>query len=90
MQVSIQRLARHEARRRHAFAPAERSGGPTQSADTTADEVLGNVDAMDVAVNTVSTASVVSVQHVLQIHEALMRHSAHPDSAVACVRRRTG
>lgn len=69
LQVNSRRLARHEARL--AIGIEDR--------DATADAVLGNVAAMDVAVDTVAVADVVTVSHLLEIHAALMQNSDRPE-----------
>jgi Fic family protein len=69
LQVNSRRLARHEA-----WIAA---GVPDR--DATADAVLGNVLAMQHAVREVATAETVELQHLLDIHAALMEHSDHPD-----------
>ncbi len=74
LQVNPRRLVRHEASRRRELDGAGSAGG----GDLTAEEVLGNVEAMQLAVSTVAAVPAVTVEHVRQIHEALMRHSPHP------------
>ena len=69
LQVNSRRLARHEAR--------IAAGIPDR--DATADAVLGNVLAMRHAVEQVATAEKVELQHLLDIHAALMEHSDQPD-----------
>jgi Fic family protein len=69
LQVNSRRLARHEAR--------IAAGIPDR--DATADAVLGNVLAMQHAVNEVATAETVELRHLLDIHAALMEHSDQPD-----------
>jgi Fic family protein len=69
LQVNSRRLARHEAR--------IAAGIPDR--DATADAVLGNVVAMQHAVDQVATAETVEPQHLLDIHAALMEHSDQPD-----------
>ncbi|HEY0475312.1 MAG TPA: Fic family protein [Kribbella sp.] len=71
LQVNSRRLARHEAR--------VAAGIPDR--DATADAVLGNVKAMDLAVHSVAEAERVELQHLLDIHAALMEHSDQPDIA---------
>ncbi|WP_344110800.1 Fic family protein [Kribbella alba] len=71
LQVNSRRLARHEARLA--------AGIPDR--DATADAVLGNVRAMDLAVHSVAAAESLEVQHLLDIHAALMEHSDQPDIA---------
>lgn len=44
-------------------------------------EVLANIDAMELAVEETSTASVLTTQTILDIHEALMAHA--PNSSIA-------
>jgi Fic family protein len=69
LQINSRRLARHEAR--------VAAGIPDR--DATADAVLGNVMAMQHAVDDVATADTVQLQHLLDIHAALMEHSDQPD-----------
>jgi Fic family protein len=69
LQVNSRRLARHEAR--------VAAGIPDR--DDTADAVLGNVVAMNLAVGSVASAPAVSVDHILAIHDALMEHSDTPE-----------
>jgi len=57
--------------RRLLRAEAARTAGET-SVDVTADEVLGNIDAMTWAVDTLSTADSVTVHGLLQVHERLL------------------
>lgn len=71
LQVNSRRLARHEAR--------VAAGIPDR--DSTADAVLGNVQAMSLAVNSVATADSIKVQHLLDIHAALMERSDQPEIA---------
>jgi Fic family protein len=71
LQVNSRRLARHEAR--------VAAGIPDR--DATADAVLGNVVAMNLAVNSVATAETVTVKHLQAIHAALMEHSDQPEIA---------
>jgi Fic family protein len=68
LQVNSRRLARHEAR--------IAAGIPDR--DATADAVLGNVIAMQHAVDQVATAEKVELEHLLDIHTALMEHSDQP------------
>jgi Fic family protein len=71
LEVNSRRLARHEAR--------VSAGIPDR--DDTADAVLGNVAAMNVAVDRVAVADTVTVAHLLEIHAALMEHSDRPEIA---------
>ena len=64
VEVSARRLARRAA------------GLSTR--DTTADEVLGNVEAMRLAVDLVASADRISRDDVLRIHTALMERSSTP------------
>jgi Fic family protein len=57
--------------RRLLRAEAARAAGDT-NIDVTADEVLGNIDAMTWAVDTLSTADVVTVDGLLRVHERLL------------------
>lgn len=57
--------------RRLLRAEAARAAGETDI-DVTADEVLGNIDAMTWAVDALSTADVVTVEGLLGIHERLL------------------
>ncbi|HST83900.1 MAG TPA: Fic family protein [Kineosporiaceae bacterium] len=67
LQVSGRRLARHAA------------GHPGR--DATADAVLGNVAAMQLAVDEVARAEVVTREHLLQIHTVLMQQTETPQLA---------
>ena len=67
LEVSGRRLARHAA------------GHPGR--DATADAVLGNVAAMQLAVNEVAAADEVTREHVLRIHAALMERTPTPQLA---------
>ena len=69
LQINSRRLARHEAR--------IAAGIPDR--DATADAVLDNVIAMQHAVDDVATAQTFELQHLLDIHAALMEHSDQPD-----------
>lgn len=69
LQVNSRRLARHEAR--------IAAGIPDR--DATADAVLGNVMAMQHAVDDVANAATVELQNLLDIHSALMEHSDQPE-----------
>lgn len=71
LQVSSARLARHEARRSH------KQAGP--ESDATAEAVLGNVEAMRLAVMSLSERDDITVEDILKLHDELMRHSDHPD-----------
>ncbi|HSV37791.1 MAG TPA: Fic family protein [Nocardioidaceae bacterium] len=64
LQVNTRRLARYQA--------GQRPG------DMTAAAVMGNVDAMTLAVSTVASADRITRDHLLEIHAALMRHSDAP------------
>ncbi len=57
--------------RRLLRAEAARAAGETD-ADVTAGEVLGNIDAMTWAVDTLSTAETVTVDGLLQVHDRLL------------------
>ena len=57
--------------RRLLRAEAARAAGETDI-DLTADEVLGNIDAMNWAVDTLSTAESVTVDGLLRVHERLL------------------
>ncbi len=67
LEVSGRRLARHAA------------GHPGR--DATADAVLGNVAAMQLAIDDVAGAEIVAGEHLLQIHTALMRQTETPHLA---------
>lgn len=67
LEVSGRRLARHAA------------GHPGR--DATADAVLGNVAAMQLAVDEVAGADVVTREHLLLIHTALMKRTETPQLA---------
>jgi len=69
LQVGPRRLVRAEA--------AREIGIPME--DATAKAVLGNVEAMALAVNEVASRPSLSVDDVLAIHRALMRHTDRPD-----------
>lgn len=71
LQVNSRRLARHEAK--------VAAGVPDK--DATADAVLGNVNAMNHAVQSVATAENVRLDDLLDIHLALMEHSDQPEIA---------
>jgi Fic family protein len=60
--------------RRLLRAEAARVVGETDI-DVTADEVLGNIDAMTWAVESLSTAKTVTVDGLLQVHERLLGHT---------------
>jgi Fic family protein len=69
--VNTRRLARHEAK----------VAAGIRDPDATADAVLGNVVAMQVAVDRVARSPHVDLQSILDIHRALMSHSASPEIA---------
>lgn len=71
LQVSSARLARHEARRTHQQAGPE--------SDATAEAVLGNVEAMRLAVEVLTERDSITVDDILMLHEKLMKHSDHPE-----------
>ncbi|MFG1906414.1 Fic family protein [Kribbella sp. NPDC048928] len=71
LQVNSRRLARHEAR----------VASGVQDKDATADAVLGNVKAMNHAVQSVAVLDSVEVKDLLDIHRALMEHSDQPEIA---------
>jgi len=71
LQVNSRRLARHEARLA--------AGIPDR--DATADAVLDNVRAMNVAVLSVANTEKVEIEHLLGIHAAVMEHSDRPEIA---------
>ncbi|MGW6197145.1 Fic family protein [Kribbella sp. NPDC055110] len=71
LQVNSRRLARHEAK----------LAAGVQDTDATAEAVLGNVKAMDYAVQSVAVVEKVGVKHLLDIHQALMEHSDQPEIA---------
>ncbi|MFC6162524.1 Fic family protein [Kribbella jiaozuonensis] len=71
LQVNSRRLARHEAK----------LAAGVQDNDATADAVLGNVKAMNHAVQSVAVVDKIEVGDLLDIHRALMEHSDRPDIA---------
>ncbi|WP_344221388.1 Fic family protein [Kribbella sancticallisti] len=71
LQVSSRRLARHEAK----------VEAGAHDNDATADAVLGNVKAMNYAVDSVAEVEHVTVHHLLEVHAALMEHSDRPEIA---------
>ncbi len=71
LQVNSRRLARHEAK----------LAAGVQDKDATADAVLGNVKAMNHAVESVAVVDRVEVKDLLDIHRALMEHSDQPEIA---------
>jgi Fic family protein len=71
LQVNSRRLARHEAK----------LAAGVQDQDATADAVLGNVKAMNHAVQSVAMAEKIEVKDLLDIHLALMEHSDQPEIA---------
>ncbi|WBQ06527.1 Fic family protein [Kribbella sp. CA-293567] len=71
LQVNSRRLARHEAK----------VAAGAQGEDATADAVLGNVHAMDYAVQSVAMLDKVEVRDLVEIHRALMEHSDQPEIA---------
>jgi Fic family protein len=71
LQVNTRRLARHEAM----------AAAGIGNRDDTAEAVLGNVTAMQLAVDRVATSPSVGPKHVVQIHAELMRHSDQPRTA---------
>ncbi|WP_344153173.1 Fic family protein [Kribbella yunnanensis] len=71
LQVNSRRLARHEAK----------LAAGVQDKDATADAVLGNVKAMDLAVQSVALVENVEVKDLLDIHRALMEYSDQPEIA---------
>ena len=64
LQVNTRRLARYQA--------GQRPG------DVTAAAVMGNVEAMTLAVSTVAETAIITRDHLLEIHAALMRHTDTP------------
>lgn len=71
LQVNSRRLARHEAK----------LAAGVQDKDATADAVLGNVEAMNHAVQSVAVVDRIEVKDLLDIHRALMEHSDQPEIA---------
>lgn len=67
LQVGIQQLARSESRLE--------TGG---RASATVVEVLGNIDAMQLAVDEAAGAGRIDIRHITDIHRALMIRSPHP------------
>lgn len=47
--------------------------------DVTAEAVLGNVEAMQLAVSELALRDYLTLDDVLHVHQALMRHTQHPD-----------
>ena len=70
LEVGVGRLARAEA--------ARREGQPVN--DVTAEAVLGNVEAMELAVSESAAKRSLVIDDVLAIHRALMRHTSTPAS----------
>lgn len=70
LQVDARSLARAEAR-----ADVGRNVG------TVVAEVLANIDAMELAVEETSAARAVTIQHLVDIHEGLLRNTANPSIA---------
>lgn len=66
--------------RRLLRAEAARSLGDTPG-DVTAEEVLGNIEAMTWAVDTLATAAQVTVDGLLEVHRLLLQHSRLADHA---------
>jgi Fic family protein len=71
LQVNSRRLARHEAK----------VAAGVQDKDATADAVLGNVKAMDHAIQSVAMSNKVALPDLVAIHRALMEDSDHPEIA---------
>jgi len=69
LEVGIGRLARAEA--------VMRVGESTD--DVTAEAVLGNIEAMGLAVNRVAAKDQLRVSDLLDVHAALMQHTSTPD-----------
>ena len=67
--IGSRRLARHEAKIAH--------GEPSR--DETADSVLGNIEAMRMAVDDIAKVPEVSTDHVRALHRALMDRSPNPE-----------
>ncbi|MDP2530824.1 MAG: Fic family protein [Candidatus Palauibacterales bacterium] len=66
MQIDVRQLARAEAK-------AEAGG----RASATALEILGNIDAMELAIHGAAVAERFSVDRILEIHARLMEHAPH-------------
>ena len=71
LQVNTRRLARHEAMAAAGIADH----------DDTAEAVLGNVTAMQLAVDRVATVPSMTPEHIVRIQAELMRHSDQPRTA---------
>ncbi|MFN0070716.1 MAG: Fic family protein [Chloroflexota bacterium] len=69
LEVGARRLVRAEA--------AREVRGP--SSDTTAESVLGNIEAMVLATEQVANKEHVGVEDILSVHQALMRHTDRPE-----------
>jgi len=69
LEINSRRLARHEAR----------VGANVPDSDATAEAVLGNVAAMNVAIDRVATTDTITLQHLLEIHAALTERSDRPE-----------
>jgi len=67
--IGSRRLARHEAKIAH--------GEPSR--DETADSVLGNIEAMRMAIGDIAKVPKVDVDHVRALHRALMDRSPSPE-----------
>ncbi len=69
LRIGSRRLARHEAGVAHGSPPR----------DETADAVLGSILAMRMAVDDVAAASIVTTDHILDMHRTLMDRSPNPE-----------
>ena len=69
LEVGVGRLARAEA--------AKEAGDPLN--DVTAEAVLGNVEAMELAVSDLATKPNLSMEDILALHRALMKHTPNSD-----------
>jgi Fic family protein len=70
--VGARRLLRAEAGHDIAFPTEERR-------DATAETVLGNIEAMQIAVGELTERSQLKLDDLLMLHEALMRHTGTPE-----------
>lgn len=67
--IGSRRLARHEAKVAHGEA----------SIDETANAVLGNIEAMRLAVGDIAAAPTIDMNHITELHRALMALSPTPE-----------
>ena len=69
LEVGVARLARAEA--------AKEAGDPLN--DVTAESVLGNIEAMELAVSQLAAKPQLTLNDVLELHRALMKHTPTPE-----------